>query len=101
MTDLLEVHFPGHLAAEKEAEWEKAKFRFPLGTSVNGIVLLSPPFGCFLDIQSGFPAVLLATRFSPPLSGPDALPQPGSTLEARVVKHVESDRQFVLSQDER
>ena len=100
MTILLDNHFPGYLAAEKETEWETAKIHFPIGTSVKGIVRLSSPFGCFLDILVGFPAVLLATQFSPPLSGPEALPPPDSILEARIAKYNNSDRQFVLSQKE-
>lgn len=54
----LSERFPFPDAEEAEREWESLKDRLSPGQSVTGIVVTKAPFGAWLDIGVGFPALL-------------------------------------------
>src|SRR5436305_7835800 len=56
--DDLDTHFLAHRSMERVAEWEAAKARLPMGSRVSGVVIARYPFGVFVDIGVGFPALL-------------------------------------------
>ena len=55
---LLTARFPPRDAAEAEREWEAVKQRLSVGQSVAGMVVAKAPFGAWIDIGFGFPALL-------------------------------------------
>ena len=54
----LSERFPFRDADEAEREWASLKDRLSPGQSVTGIVVTKAPFGAWLDIGVGFPALL-------------------------------------------
>ncbi len=45
--------------ADAQGDWEILKQQLPVGQSVTGTVIAKAPFGAWLDIGVGFPALLL------------------------------------------
>jgi hypothetical protein len=62
--DDLDRLFPGYRSGERAAAWEAAGARYPIGSSVQGIVVARYPFGVFVDIDAGFPALLEIVRMA-------------------------------------
>lgn len=97
--DVLDKLFPGYNSPGRAAEWEVAKSRFPIGLKVSGNVVAQFHFGVFVDIDAGFPALILVTELrhtdKRPYTSVDALPAIGSTVEARV--RIWADRQIGLT----
>lgn len=91
----------GDCAADSRAsDWEDAKNRFPVGSHVSGPVKLRAPFGLWLDVGAGFPAVLLATRLQPAMRADEYFtqgPRLGDVVSATVCLHAD-DRQLILTQ---
>ena len=56
--DDLERCFPGYRSPKRAAAWKAAKAQVPNDTSVTGVVVAKYPFGVFVDIGVGFPALL-------------------------------------------
>jgi ribosomal protein S1 len=54
----LSERFPSRDAAETEKEWAAVKQRITVGDSVTGIVFAKAPYGAWLDVGVGFPALL-------------------------------------------
>lgn len=103
--EALDQLFPGYLSPARATEWEPAKARFPLGSKAQGKVVAQFPFGVAVDIDAGFPALILVTglrhadqrRYT---SGGSVLPI-GSTVEGRVYVWVDPQRQIGLTQLEK
>ena len=55
---LLSARFPSRDAVEVEREWVALKQQFSFGQSVSGVVVAKAPFGAWVDIGCGFPALL-------------------------------------------
>jgi hypothetical protein len=101
---VLDSLFAGYRSPERAAEWEVAKSRFALGSEVEGVLVAQFPFGVFVDIDAGFPALILVTRLRrradrQPYNSPERFPAIGSTVKARVC--VWAHRQIGLTQLER
>jgi hypothetical protein len=58
VTDDLDRLFPGHRSPDRAADWEALKQRLAYGRSVTGTVVAKSPFGAWVDIGVGFPALL-------------------------------------------
>jgi ribosomal protein S1 len=104
--DVLDRLFPGYCSSERAAAWEVAKSRCAPGSEVEGIVVARFPFGVFVDIDVGFPALILVTRLRrrvdrQPYNSPERFPAIGSAVKARVCVWICSDRQISLTQLER
>ena len=98
VNNVLDRLFSGHRSPEHAAAWEVAKSRFALGSKVQGIVVAQFQFGVFLDINAGFPALLLVTRMSePPYTTMEQYPAIGSAVEARVCVWAGPVRQIGLT----
>lgn len=55
---LVTARFPRREAAETQGEWEALKNQLAIDQSVTGIVIAKAPFGAWVDIGCGFPALL-------------------------------------------
>jgi hypothetical protein len=90
----------GH-APRDDAAWSALKERLPIGSTATGRVVARAPFGVWVDIGAGFPALLevpeIAGARERPLSIND-YPAVGSEVVARVVCFRETNRQVMLSQ---
>jgi ribosomal protein S1 len=102
---VLERLFNGYRSPERAAAWEVAKSRFAPGSKVEGIVVAQFQFGVFVDINAGFPALILVTRLRgvdrQPCTNTERYPAIGSVVEARVCVWVCPQRQIGLTQLER
>jgi ribosomal protein S1 len=101
---VLDRLFTGYRSPERAAAWEVAKSLLALGSRVEGIVVAQFPFGVFVDINAGFPALILVTRLSDagrPYTSMERYPAIGSAVEARVCVWVFPQRQIGLTQLER
>jgi ribosomal protein S1 len=107
--DVVNVHsvldrlFAGCRSPERAAAWEVAKGRFVLGSDVEGVVVARFPFGVFVDIDAGFPALILVTRLRRrgdrrPYNSLERFPAIGSAVKARVCVWACSHRQIGLTQ---
>jgi hypothetical protein len=107
--DVVNVHsvldslFAGYRSPERAAAWEAAKGRFALGSEVEGVVVAQFPFGVFVDIDAGFPALILVTRLrrrvdGEPYNSPERFPAIGSAVKAWVCVWACSHRQIGLTQ---
>ena len=103
--EVLDHFFPSHRSPERAAEWEAVKSRIALGSRVRGIVVAQFHFGVFVDIDAGFPALLLVPRMNPvdgqPRRSMELYPAIGSTVEARVCVWASPSRGIGLTQLER
>ncbi len=104
MSDSYEPRWPfaGHLPPERAAEWEAAKARLEVGATVTGEVVARRPFGVFVDIGVGFPALLEVLQFRdhphPRYRDVANYPEVGSMVTARVVALNDRGRQVALTQ---
>lgn len=80
-------------APSHDAEWRKLCHDLAEGTLVKGVIVLAYPFGVFVDIGSGFAALLEVIRMRQ-----DQERSVGSEVSARVVAHNDHSRQIGLSQ---
>ncbi len=58
ITDELDERFPEHRSPGRNDEWELLKQRLSYGRTVTGTVVARSPFGAWVDIRTGFPALL-------------------------------------------
>jgi ribosomal protein S1 len=101
---VLDRLFTGYRSPERAAAWEVAKSRLAPGSKVQGIVVAQFQFGVFVDINAGFPALILVTRLRDvdrPYTSMERYPAIGSAVEARVCVWAYSHRQIGLTQLER
>ena len=102
---VLDRLFTGYRSPERAAAWEVAKSRFALGSKVQGTVVAQFQFGVFVDINAGFPALILVTRLRDAgrqhYTRMEGYPAIGSAVEARVCVWAYSYRQIGLTQLER
>ncbi len=97
--DDLDRLFPDHRSDARAAAWEVAKARYPVGSMVRGVVVARYPFGAFVDIDAGFPALLEIIRMAgltPERYRVDDWCPVGSVVSAFVGGH--GDRQIGLWQ---
>jgi hypothetical protein len=58
INDELERLFPSHRSPDRGADWEALKQRLTYGQPVTGTVVAKSPFGAWVDLGVGFPALL-------------------------------------------
>ena len=100
----LDELFPDHRAEILSSKWARVKEHIPIGKRVNGKVVLIVPFGAFLDIDVGFPALLQRPYMSAALAAPgDHLPElrTGQVISAEIHVHMDEFRQIGLVQEKR
>ena len=56
---LVSARFPPRDPSRIQAEWESLKLRLNVGETVSGTIVAKAPFGAWIDIGFGFPALLL------------------------------------------
>jgi ribosomal protein S1 len=99
---VLDHLFTGYRSQERAAAWEAAKGRLALGSEVEGIVVAQFQFGVIVDINAGFPALLLVTRLRDvgrqAYTSMERHPAIGSIIKARVCAWVCPQRQIGLTQ---
>ena len=86
---------------DRLADWIRTRQEYPIGSKVSGTVVLKSPFGVWLDLGVGFPALLLVTRFKHQLEFQDYVdhgPVVGGQVDAVVFLLNDADRQLVLTQ---
>jgi ribosomal protein S1 len=99
---VLDRLFTGYRSPERAAAWEVAKSRFASGSEVEGIVVAQFQFGVFVDINAGFPALILVTRLTDadrqPYTSMERYPAIGTAVQARVLRLACPQRQIGLTQ---
>lgn len=98
---LLTARFPPRDPERDRWEWEQVKQQLAGGQTVRGVVLAKAPFGAWLDISVGFPALLLipdVVGLTPERYRADDWCAIGSTIVAEVVLFVDDRRQIRVSQ---
>lgn len=58
VADDLDRLFPGHRSPDRTVDWEELKRRLTYGQTVTGTVVAKSPFGAWVDLGVGFPALL-------------------------------------------
>jgi hypothetical protein len=61
LLELLDKLFPGHRSPSRSPDWEALKRRLAVGRAVTGSVVARSPFGAWIDLGVGFPALLEIT----------------------------------------
>ena len=85
----------------EQKSWNDVKARFKTGQEVEGRVVHKAPFGDFVDVGAGFPALLEITQMPEPPPGQSAsdLNPVGSTVKARIASFEEThEKQIRLTQ---
>ena len=101
VADDLDKLFPDHGSDARATAWDEAKQRLPVGTSVTGRVVARYPFGAFLDIGLGFPALLEIIEIeglTPEAYRAGGWCPKGSEVTARVMGFRDRNHQIHVSQ---
>jgi ribosomal protein S1 len=101
----LSAYFGDYRSDDRDPNWARVKSSLSLGGTVTGTVVRQYPFGVFVDIGRGFPALLLVVRFAnadvKPYTDISMYPAVGSELSARICVFNDRDHVFGLTQLER
>jgi hypothetical protein len=84
-----------------DSAWDQVKKRLPVGSQTTGEVVACAPFGVWLDIGVGFPALLEVPEIASATQRRlriDDYPAEGEIVVARVVGFRDDNRQVYLSQ---
>jgi hypothetical protein len=94
-------HFPDWGTCTALGRWKAARTRLSIGLQVRGEVIARAPFGVWVDIHVGHPALLLVTK----MTGADErriafeeYPQVGATVEAHIYS-LGNDAEISLAQN--
>lgn len=103
MSVIGEVEWPfgDYLSPAKADEWAAVQARLGAGVAVRGPVIARRPFGVFVDIGAGFPALLEVIQFEDARERRysfEDYPTVGETITARVVAFNDRNRQIGLTQ---
>ena len=93
--------FGDHLSPAKAGEWAAVRTKVGVGESVRGRVIARRPFGVFVDIGVGFPALLEVIQFEDSRERRysfEDYPAVGDTITARVVGFTDHNREVHLTQ---
>jgi ribosomal protein S1 len=93
--------FGDYLSPAKAGEWAAVQARLGAGESVRGPVIARRPFGVFVDIGAGFPALLEVIQFEDARErryNLEDYPAVGGMITARVVAFNDANRQIGLTQ---
>lgn len=94
----LESAFAGYRSPDQAASWATAKSHLPLGTTVSGVVIARYPFGAFVDIGVGFPALLEIILMDAPVAERGQSYPVGSSVTAFIGGFRDDARQIGLWQ---
>lgn len=98
---LLLERFPPHDSLTDQENWEALKQQLAIGRTVCGVVIAKAPFGAWLDIGAGFPALLEipdVEELTPERYRADEWCPIGATITAVVVAFNDRNRQVGVSQ---
>jgi ribosomal protein S1 len=101
VADELARLFRAYTSTERASDWEEVKRRFAIGSNVTGKVVAKFPFGVFVDIGVGFPALLEVIKLKDAGTRRYSIgdyPPVGSHLEARIFAWNDQGRQIGLTQ---
>jgi hypothetical protein len=93
--------FPKRAESDQSRDWEQVKARLAVGDEVSGEVIARAPFGAWLDIGVGFPALLEIVEIdglTPEASRAGDWCPVGSRISAWVTRFRDDNRQVYLSQ---
>jgi ribosomal protein S1 len=93
--------FGDYLSPAKAEEWAAVQARLGAGGAVRGPVIARRPFGVFVDIGAGFPALLEVIQFEHARERRyifEDYPAVGEMITARVVAFDDRNRQIGLTQ---
>ena len=93
--------FGDHLSPAKAEEWAAVRSGLDVGESVRGRVIARRPFGVFVDIGVGFPALLEVIQFGGMRERRynfKDYPAIGDPITARVVTFTDHNREVHLTQ---
>ena len=99
--ELLAERFPARDPEVERREWDTLKDGLAVGQVISGVVVSKAPFGAWLDINVGFPGLLLipdVARITPERCQADEWCPLGSTVEAEIVLFNDPVRQIRVSQ---
>lgn len=101
----LPVVFDDYLSMQTQQEWEVAKTTLQCGVEVSGKVVARAPFGIFLDIGAGFPALIrvvdLRNADVTAYTSMEMYPAVGSQATGIIIGFNDRNRQIELTQQER
>ncbi|MEZ6048764.1 MAG: S1 RNA-binding domain-containing protein [Planctomycetaceae bacterium] len=96
--------FGDYMTEQRTEEWESVKAELQIGQLVSGTVVARRPFGVFVDIGAGFPALVLVVNLkdarTTPYSSIDMYPQIGDHINARVNAFVDHNRQIGMTEND-
>lgn len=95
------THFPDWNTADALQRWRNCRPPLATGQRVRGTVIARAPFGVWLDISVGYPALLLVPEMAGAIEKRltfDEYPQIGTFLEATVAG-VSEDAEIFLTQN--
>ncbi|MEX0714067.1 MAG: methyltransferase domain-containing protein [Pirellulales bacterium] len=99
--DSLGERFPRALPAQVRQDWQSLKERYEVGRPVEGVVVAKAPFGAWIDLGIGFPALLeadLVANLTPDLYRAGAWCPVGSQVAASIRALVDSRQEVHLQQ---
>lgn len=85
----------------EEEKWQALKQRLSIGDELEGKVVVKRPFGDFIDVGEGFPALLEIIVMQVPLKhqdNPSEYYPLGSTVQAQIVAFDDANRQIRVMQ---
>lgn len=98
----LRESFGDYQSTQMDQKWEAVKTTLKHGVEVTGKVIARVPFGIFLDIGVGFPALIrvhdLKNADVRPYTSMEMYPTPGSNTTGTVIGFNDRNRQIDLTQ---
>jgi ribosomal protein S1 len=100
--DCFASHFGDYLSDSRRGEWERLKSQLRGGERLTGKVVARLPFGVFVDVGVGFPALILVPDFegaaARPYTSLDMYPAVGATVSGAILLIDDRHRQIRLVQ---
>ncbi|BCE01989.1 hypothetical protein [Marinicellulosiphila megalodicopiae] len=100
---VLQELFGDYSSIEMAKEWDTLKSKINKNDNVSGIVVARAPYGIWIDLGFGFPALLesiVVKGMTPAIYKEDKYLPVGSTVYAKISGIREKERQIYLHQDE-
>ena len=102
-SDELKTIFGDPMASDKDQSWEDIKLRYPPESDVKGKVIAQAPFGVWVDLKLGFPAlieIVVIEKLTPEKYRHNKYCGIGEIIESSISHYVDSRRQVYLKQRE-
>lgn len=96
------AYFDKQIEGHASEKWAELKKSLPLGATVSGTVVAQRPYGVWVDIGVGFPALNLVVRLKDadvtPYTSMEMYPGIGTVVEGRVYVFIDESRRICLTQ---